>query len=79
MAYRGSVAAMINALQRILSEAEAEHDAGNLSGERLEFLESALVDIGRLIVPSITGPSGYNPKPTYELCDTCNRYRLRQP
>jgi hypothetical protein len=79
MVYRHHVSTMISTLQNALSRAEADHHAGNFDEHGLDWLESTLVDMYRVMPNpfSVTGPHGYDPQPTYELCGACSRYRFR--
>jgi hypothetical protein len=50
---------------------------GSISGNELKAIESTLLQYTRWRpVMRLTGPSGYDPHPVYEKCDSCGHYRI---
>ena len=69
---------LINRLRKRLDSLEDQLRSGHLEESSVSLIESVLVDqIARPNVRlNLTGPHGHDPKPVYEKCDECARYRL---
>jgi hypothetical protein len=69
---------LISEIQAFLSNMATEVVIkGAISEDEVKVIESALLQYTRWRpMMRLTGPSGYNPQPLYEKCDSCGHYRI---
>jgi hypothetical protein len=72
---------LVGVLRELLDTIETRlKDNPDIPENNVRHIEDLLVDFGRRWpeVMYLTGPSGYDPQPVYEVCATCGEYKLAQ-
>ena len=69
---------LITELDATLATARDSISRNEVPLDKVSLLESRLVEMHRWRsdIAGLTGPSGYDPKPSYEKCLTCGHYRI---
>jgi hypothetical protein len=74
---------LLETLDKNMNEIKERLTSGMASEKDTLRIESMLVEWHltkrrwRPDIMGVTGPSGYDPQPVYEKCDTCSKYRLK--